>query len=61
MTPMEKLVVIAPTALYEPDPRKGLAELAAAVIDLVKEGPHGAEPKAEAATKAEGLTWQAPN
>jgi hypothetical protein len=54
MTPMEKLAVIAATARYEPDPRKGLAELAAAVLDLVNEGPHGAEPQAEAATKAEG-------
>jgi hypothetical protein len=54
MSPLEKLAVIAATARYEPDPRKGLAELAAAVIDLVNEGPHGAEPQAEETAKAEG-------
>lgn len=54
MTPMEKLAVIAATARYEPDPRKGLAELAAAVIDLVNEGPHGAEAQDEPTTKVEG-------
>lgn len=43
MSPLEKIALIAATARYEPDPRMGLAQLAAAVIDLVNEGPHGSE------------------
>lgn len=54
MSPLEKLAIIAATARYEPDPRKALAELAAAVIDLVNEGPHGADPQAVELPKIEG-------
>lgn len=43
MSPIERITIIAATARYEPDPRKAVAELATALIDLVNEGPHGSE------------------
>lgn len=56
MTPIEKIRDIAATARYEPDPRKSIAELAAALDNLLTKGPVETvpEPEPEPATPAKG-------
>lgn len=54
MSPLEKIISIAATARYEPDPRRVIAELAAAIVDLVEGGPEGVKGDEPALPKIEG-------